>query len=155
MLKKAATMDCSRPNARVRRCGASAVELAVILPVFLMLVMGIIEFGRAMMVSQLVTNGARHGARLSVLDGSDNAAVRNSIETFLVDAVGIEPGDADIKIEITPGPGNSDPAGELALATAKDLVTIKVSVPYEKIGYVTGSYLSGTQLIGQCTMRHE
>lgn len=40
--------------------------MALILPVFLALVMGIYEFGRAYNLSQTLTNAAREGARFSV-----------------------------------------------------------------------------------------
>ena len=41
-----------------RRCvrGAAAVEMALVMPIFVSVVMGIIEFGRGMMVGQIVTN---------------------------------------------------------------------------------------------------
>jgi Flp pilus assembly protein TadG len=47
--------------------GISSVELAIILPVFLLLVFGIIQFGIGWWVSQVITNGAREGARYAVV----------------------------------------------------------------------------------------
>jgi Flp pilus assembly protein TadG len=47
--------------------GISSVELAIILPVFLLLVFGIIQFGIGWWVSQVITNGAREGARFAVV----------------------------------------------------------------------------------------
>jgi len=47
---------------RHRRRGAAAVEMALVLPIFFTVVLGIIEFGRAMMVSQLMATSAREGA---------------------------------------------------------------------------------------------
>ena len=37
--------------------------MALVLPIFTMLVFGIIEFGRGFMIMQLVTNAAREGCR--------------------------------------------------------------------------------------------
>lgn len=144
----------SRTQPRTRR-GASVVEMAIVLPVFMMVVMGIIEFGRGMMVGQLVTNAARYGARLAAVDGSSNASVQQDIEDFLVEAVGIAPADATITITVTAAPGNPDPLNDLTKAQPKDLVKVSVKVPYDKVGYVGGKWLNGTQLSGQCTMRHE
>lgn len=129
--------------------------MAIVLPVFMLVVMGIIEFGRAMMVGQLVTNAARHGARLATIDGSTNDSVRAAVEDFLRDAVRMDPKDASIDIDVTPGPGNPDPADDLSLAQPHDVCSILVSVPYDKVGYIAGSYLQGKQLDGRCTMRHE
>ena len=55
---------------RKRRRGAAAVEFAVVAPVFFILIFGMIEFGRMVMVQQVITNASREGARLSVLDGT-------------------------------------------------------------------------------------
>jgi Flp pilus assembly protein TadG len=129
--------------------------MAIVLPVFMMVVMGIIEFGRGMMVGQLVTNAARYGARIAAIDGSSNASVESDIEDFLVEAVGIAPDDATITITVTAAPGNPDPTNDLTKAQPKDLVKVSVQIPYNKVGYVAGKWLNGTQLSGQCTMRHE
>jgi len=46
--------------------GATIVEAAFVVPVFLALVFGIISFGRLLHVYQVLTNAAREGARFSV-----------------------------------------------------------------------------------------
>jgi Flp pilus assembly protein TadG len=48
---------------RRRQRGAAAVEFALVLPVFLLLVLGTIDFGYYFFVSEIVTNAAREGAR--------------------------------------------------------------------------------------------
>ncbi|MCA9071736.1 MAG: pilus assembly protein, partial [Planctomycetaceae bacterium] len=70
-------------SAQSSREGTALVEMALVLPIFVAVTLGIVEFGRAMMVGQLVTNAAREGARLGIIDGSTNAEVRTSIEQFL------------------------------------------------------------------------
>ena len=45
--------------------GATLVEFALILPVFLFLVFAILNFGRALQIYQTLTNAAREGARYS------------------------------------------------------------------------------------------
>ena len=42
---------------------------------FFMLVFGMIEFGRAIMVEQILTNAAREGARVAVLDSATPGSV--------------------------------------------------------------------------------
>ena len=109
-------MRCFRSVRPADRRGASVVEMAIVLPVFMMVVMGIIEFGRGMMVGQLVTNAARYGARLAAVDGSTNASVQADVEDFLVEAVGIAAEDATITITVTAAPGNPDPTNDLMKA---------------------------------------
>lgn len=47
--------------------GAAAVEFALLLPVLLFLVFGIIDFGRALNAQITLTQAAREGARLAAL----------------------------------------------------------------------------------------
>ena len=47
--------------------GQTIVETAIILPILLVLVLGIIEFGRAMYVKNTLNNAARAGARAAVV----------------------------------------------------------------------------------------
>ena len=51
--------------------GAAAVEFALLLPLLLFLVFGIIDFGRALNAQITLTQAAREGARLAAL-GSPN-----------------------------------------------------------------------------------
>ena len=48
--------------------GAAAVELALLLPVLLLLVFGIVDFGRALNAQITLTQAAREGARLVALN---------------------------------------------------------------------------------------
>ena len=48
-----------------RRRGAAAAEFAIVAPVFFLMVIGFIEFGRALMVQQVLINASRVGAQAS------------------------------------------------------------------------------------------
>lgn len=144
-----------RPATRSRRDGAAVVEMALVLPVFLLIVMGIVEFGRAMMVGQLLTNGARHGARRAIIEGSTNSAVETEITDFLTATLNVPVSALTVVIEVEAGPGNPDPADDLGVAQPKDLVKVTVTVPFNQVAYIAGDFLSGTTLRGQCVMRHE
>jgi Flp pilus assembly protein TadG len=52
---------------RPRDSGAAAVEFALLLPVLLLVVFGIIDFGRALNAQVTLTQAAREGARLAAL----------------------------------------------------------------------------------------
>lgn len=49
------------------RPGQGLVEFALVLPVFLLLIMGIVEFSRALQADQLAEQAARVGARTAVV----------------------------------------------------------------------------------------
>lgn len=74
--------------------GASAVELALVLPVLIMLLFGAIQFGQLFLQDLAVGNAAREGARIGVVAGTtcgevmtrarDVAAASSSIDRSLV-----------------------------------------------------------------------
>ena len=49
------------------------VEMAVVAPLFFMLILGIIEFGRAFMVSEMMINASREAVRLAIIPGTMKA----------------------------------------------------------------------------------
>jgi Flp pilus assembly protein TadG len=68
------------------RCGQALAEFALVLPLVLLFIAGIIEMGRAWNIKQAVTDAAREGARYTVVKDpavADLAAVRSKIEERL------------------------------------------------------------------------
>lgn len=72
---------------RARRRGATTVEAAFVLPLFLLFIMGIYEYGRYLMVLHVATNAARDGARLAVVRAG------TSTDPFTVHPQGPVPGE--------------------------------------------------------------
>src|SRR4051812_36652218 len=56
-----------RPHRSRRERGAAAVEMALVLPLLLLIVGGIIDFGRFFYTQNIVVNAAREGARSRAL----------------------------------------------------------------------------------------
>jgi len=137
------------------RRGAAIVEMAVVLPLFVLLVFGMIEFGRALMVSQLLTNAAREAARVAVSNGATNDDVVDSATDFLQEAIGVDPGDVTVDITITADPGNPDPGNDVSAAQPGDRCTVVVTVPFDEVTLTRADYMAGRDLIGYCTMRRE
>src|SRR5690349_16982247 len=75
----ARTARTSRP----RRRGAATVEFAVVVPILLTFILGIIEIGRLVMVAQVDTNAAREAARYAAQGGANTAAVDSYVRTYL------------------------------------------------------------------------
>jgi Flp pilus assembly protein TadG len=74
--------------------GAAAVEFALLLPLLMMIVFGIIEFGFALYRQSVLTNASREGARLGIVQSVQaitNAQISNAVDTYLTVA-GINPG---------------------------------------------------------------
>jgi len=112
-------------RARFRRsdAGQSLVEFALVMPIVLLMLVGIMEFGRAWNVQQVITDAAREGARQAVLanSGVTQASVVATINAALARAA-IDPTTAQITLSGT-APG---------IAGATDsLLTVDVQTPYQ------------------------
>ena len=74
----------SGSRARSTRRGAAAVEFAIVAPLFLTLVFGVVQFGRMIMVQQIVINAAREGGpRAAIIPGETDAQVASTVEQLL------------------------------------------------------------------------
>ncbi len=74
----------TRPRVRVRRRreGQSLVEFAVTLPIFLLLLAGILDFGLGLYSQMTVINAAREGARLGIVDAGNVTAIEQRVEAM-------------------------------------------------------------------------
>jgi Flp pilus assembly protein TadG len=63
--------------------GAALVEMAMTLPLLMLISVGIVEFGRAYQTWQVLTNAAREGARVAVLPGVNDDAVTGRVQDYL------------------------------------------------------------------------
>jgi len=109
------------------------------------MVFGMIEFGRAIMVQQIMTNASREGARMAVLDSPTPTAslVKNAITTYLLSA-GIS------GATVTINPTEPTTAGYGAP------VTVKVTIPFRQVSWLpTPWFLGGKQLTATTVMRRE
>jgi Flp pilus assembly protein TadG len=98
-----------RTNDRER--GAAAVEFALVLPVLILLILGIIDFGRMFNAQQTLTFAARSGARAMVLQNSTSAAITAAQNG--ASALGTLPASAfSISPSACPAPGQT-PSGTL------------------------------------------
>jgi Flp pilus assembly protein TadG len=61
----------SRARSNVHEAGQELVEFALILPLLLLLFLGIIEFGRAILTYNTIANAAREGARHGIVDSNE------------------------------------------------------------------------------------
>jgi Flp pilus assembly protein TadG len=60
-----------------RRPGSSTVELAFILPIFLLVVFGILEYARYLFAQDVLNNAAREGARYAVVNTNNGVTLTN------------------------------------------------------------------------------
>ena len=115
---------------RIRRRGASVVEFAIVAPVFILLVLGMIEYGRMIMVQQVITNASREGARQAALDGSTTTSVNSTVNTYLSNG---SISGASVAIV-----DQNDATLNPATATAGTAIKVKVTVNYDSVKWQIG-----------------
>jgi hypothetical protein len=126
----------------LRRSGVAAVEFAVVAPLFFMLILGIIEIGRAMMVQQVLVNASRVGARQAALLTSTQSGVTTAVSGY-ADGVGIH----GVSVSVSPDPGTASPGQP---------ITVSTSIPYSNVSWLgTPWFMGGKTLSSSSTMRKE
>lgn len=117
------------------RKGTTMVEAAFVLPILLMLTLGVIEYGWLFLQAQQITNAARQGARLAILQGVTETEVRASIEECLRRAA---LDDDNPLIEINGMDGSVPiPGGPLG----RTQITVRIRVPTDALTIVHASPL--------------
>lgn len=133
-------------NRTKQRRGGSAVEMAIVAPVFVAILLGQIESSRLGMVSQLLTTAAREGCRVAVIPGSTASDVNTRITTVLAGS-GISVG------TITP---TCPSPYEWDTAPRGTAITVSLSVPYSSVSWLgTPFFLTNATVSASATLSSE
>ena len=119
--------------------GASVVEFALVVPLLLVLVLGIVEFGHAFQVQGSLSAAAREGARVMALQSNPaaaRAAVRDAAPT-------LDPAVTNEQITVTPA---------ACPLTSTTTATVRVTVDYP-MPFLTGFFGADIDLTGTGVMR--
>ena len=130
-----------RSDRRGDRQGVAAVEFAMVLPVFMLLVFGIVEVGRMLMVQQTLVNASREGARRAVLENSTSDSVIETVSACLDGVIDV-PVDS---ISVSPDP---------AAVRNNQQITVRVAVPFSDVSWLPPFIYKG-DLQASTTMRSE
>ena len=134
--------------------GAVLVEAAISLPLLLLVVLGIIDFGRLFQRYEVLTNAAREGARVAVLPGGySETDVQDRVRQYLA-AGGLDPALATPVVPpATPVPLPTGPCITLRI------VTVTYPHTYSFVGGIVeffgGTAFGTTQLTATASMRSE
>ncbi len=122
-----------------RRRATAAVEMAVVTPVLLTILFGIIEYGWMFCVQQQLVAAAREGAREASLPGATVADVQNKVDDCL-EPTGVDGVSVDVGLD-----GDGNPDGRVDL-----------SVPYANVSLLGGYFgPMDFNLVAHSTMRKE
>ncbi|MCK4621470.1 MAG: pilus assembly protein [Desulfuromonadales bacterium] len=67
-----------KKSLKKREKGAAAVEFAILLPLLLLLIAGIIEYGLVMFNKQVITNASREAARAGIVIAADGSRMSDA-----------------------------------------------------------------------------
>jgi len=135
-----------------RRRGVVVVEMAFIAPLFFLLVFGLVEFARMVMVHDALTDAARNGCRKAVLASTSSqtdaeAKVRSSLIATLACAADVN------KCRITFSPSNLP--SDLSDVEPGTTITTSVEVNYADVSWIPPRFLGSVVLRGTASMKRE
>lgn len=96
--------------------GQALVEFAIVIPVLLVFMLAIVDFGRGIYIYSVISDAAREGARYAIVHGS------------------LAPADG----EQASGPGTSDPTGSLYVVPAATAVAYGLDTNSLRVGVCWG-----------------
>lgn len=125
-----------------QRRGAALIEFAVVAPLLMMVLVGTIEFGRAMLIQNSVTAAAREAAREATLPSATDQTVVATAKTYTTQVP-----DDEVTVTISPA---------LSSVEAGDLITVTVSVPASTISPMGAKWMGdGFAVNASASMRRE
>lgn len=128
------------------RAAAATVEFAVVAPVFFVLVLGMLEVGRGLMVQHLLLNAARQGCRTGILPGNGNTQISSVVADTLSPA-----SITAQSVSVTVNGASAD----ASTANSGDDLNVTLTVPIASVTWVpVSSFLSGS-ISAECTLRKQ
>jgi Flp pilus assembly protein TadG len=110
-------LDSSIRPQRRADSGQSLVELGILVPVFVVILVGVLDFGRILMVRHIITNAAREGARVASVADQYSSSPLETTRSYL-ERGGLSLSQATITIT-----GANAPSGQPTTVTVSYQVT--------------------------------
>lgn len=122
------------------RGGAATVELALTLPIVLVVLVGGIEFTRACQVANACAFSAYEGCRAAIIPGGTASAATSAAQQFLTaNSIGSS------TITVTPS----------VIDDTTSTVTVNIAVKLDKSGWIAPIFTSGISVSRSCTLTRE
>ena len=127
-------------SSKRNRTGVLAVEVAICLPLLLMVLFVCYEMSRANMILHATESAAYEGARVGIVPGATPEQVRAAAEGILR-SVGI----SEFTIEVSPSVIKND----------TPLIEVTVRVPFEKNTSIPARFVNNANFKGVCKLTRE
>jgi Flp pilus assembly protein TadG len=129
----------SRRSTVIRR-GVAATEFAVLAPILAILILGMFELARGIMIKQMLNDAARRACRVAIQPQKANSDVTSEVNNILSDN-GIPAGDATITVQVNGATANCNTAKQ------NDRVSVKVSIPTSDTFWISAHWLSSSSIM--------
>ncbi len=136
------------PAAREHQLGGGLVEFALVLPLLVLVMLGLFDGGRAIIFYSELSNASRAGARVAMVNQSNDASCSGSEPTFKCAAAAQTSGTGLTASDI----GDLTIEGDDCALINACSVTVKVEYTYEPITPVIGDLIGPIDLVAESTM---
>jgi Flp pilus assembly protein TadG len=116
-----------------QRRGACAVEFAILAPFLGILVLGMLELGRGLMVKEMLSDASQKACRTAALPGKSNTDVQSEVDNIMLDN-GVTGYSTTILV--------NGAVADVSTANRFDQVSVKVSVPVSQVFWTTTFFLT-------------
>jgi Flp pilus assembly protein TadG len=127
------------------RRGAAVVEFAILLPFLVFLVLGALEFGRALMVVEALNDAARRGCRSGVQGSATTASITQDAKDSITDT----PLNAAVTVIVAV---NGDSTKDAKTSVRGDQISVQVTVPDNSVYWTPYLFLRGYTLRSQAVV---
>ncbi len=136
------------PRGHSREEGQALLETALILPVFLLLLMGLFDFGRAIFAYNSVSESARIGARVAIV----NQTVSDICEVAASRATGLGLPTTCAATDTAIGVWVSPKTGQQGCTAINCLQSVKVTYRFQAITPIIGAFIGPITLSSTSTV---
>ena len=126
--------------------GQSLLETAMTLPLILLIVVGIFEFGRAFQTWQVLSNAAREGARVAILPYATLADVQSRVNSYM------QGGQLDNYQAATVTINQNTPVAVGAGTAASSVVTVSYPFSFSVLNPVANLVVNGSTVGSPITL---
>jgi Flp pilus assembly protein TadG len=136
------------PNARKRR-GAAVAEFAIVAPILVMCLMGMIELSRGIMVKVMLSDAARKGCRTGIQRDKASSDIITDCTNIMrdnnFDSSKFNPNSIG-SITITITDPNNNTLADVLDAPSGTIVSVQVSIPVSSTTWVPNVFLTSGSL---------
>ncbi len=147
------------------RAGATTIELALVLPIYLLFVFVLFQIGHALMISNMMNAAVRNAAGLGATEGVTSQQVEDRVLQTLNSTLDTDQVTLMVKNAAAYDTGAGLPETEAEYAALPDLelvdaverqfFLVRASVEYNDVALLSLPFMDGVQLTGVIYIRHE